>query len=294
VSSLNFHHLRYFWVVAREGSVSRAARKLGITQPTISGQLAELADQLGEPLFRREGRNLALTEVGEAIARIADEIFALGEQVVEVARGKVSDRPLRLVIGISDSVPKYVAHRILEPAFEARVQVTCREGPPAELLAELKRHAIDVVIADAPSHGHGTHDHLLGECGMAVWGSRRLAGELRVGFPRSLDGAPFLLPSTNTGFRRELDAWFVARKITPRVVGEFDDDALLTVAAESGAGLYAAPDALAHARRPRGVVRAGSIKSLRARYYAITVERKLVHPAVSLVAGAARATLFPR
>jgi LysR family transcriptional activator of nhaA len=148
------------------------------------------------------------------------------------------------------------------------------------------------VISDAPSHGHGTHDHLLGECGIAVWGTRRLAAELRVGFPRSLDGAPFLLPSANTGFRRELDAWFVSHKIQPHVVGEFDDDALLATVAEAGAGLYAAPDAIAQARRPRGLVRAGSVRGLRAHYYAITVERKLVHPAVSLVAGAARARLF--
>lgn len=290
--SLNFHHLRHFWVVAREGSVSRAAAKLRITQPTISEQLAELADQLGEPLFRRDGRNLVLTEVGEAVAHVADEIFALGDRLVETVRGKVTGRPLRLAVGISDGVPKSIAHRILEPAFEARVQVTCREAAPAKLLADLARHVLDVVISDAPSHGHGTHDHLLGECGIAVWGTKRLAAELRVGFPRSLDGAPFLLPSANTGFRRELDAWFVSHKITPHVVGEFDDDALLATVAEAGAGLYAAPDAIAKARRPRGLMRAGSVRGLRAHYYAITVERKLVHPAVSLVAGAARARLF--
>ncbi|MCX5746676.1 MAG: LysR family transcriptional regulator [Proteobacteria bacterium] len=292
LTSLNFHHLRYFWVVAREGSVSRAARMLHLTQPTVSEQLRELAEALGEPLLRRDGRNLVLTEVGEAVARLADEIFALGDRVLDTARGKATGSPLRLAVGVSDGVPKYVAHRILEPAFDARVQVTCREGSPARLLADLTTHALDVVIADAPSHDAGTHDHLLGECGLSVWGTKRLANELRVGFPRSLDGAPFLLPSANTGFRRELDAWFVAHKISPHVVGEFEDDALLAMVAEAGVGLYAAPDAIAQGRRPRGLVRAGPIKALRARYYAITVERKLVHPAVSLVAGAARATLF--
>ena len=291
MSNLNFHHLRHFWVVAREGSVSRAAAKLRVSQPTISEQLGELASQLGEPLFRREGRNLVLTEVGEAVARIADEIFALGDRIVETARGKVTGRALRLAVGVSDGVPKSIAHRILQPAFDARVQVTCREAAPAKLLADLSRHVLDVVISDAPSHGHGTHDHLLGECGISIWGTKRLATELRVGFPRSLDGAPLFLPSANTGFRRELDAWFVAHKLAPLVVGEFDDDALLATVAESGAGLYAAPDAIAQARRPRGLVRAGSVRGLRARYYAITVERKLVHPAVSLVAGAARAQL---
>ena len=151
------------------------------------------------------------------------------------------------------------------------------------------------MISDAPSHEPRTHDHLLGECGVSVWGTRRLANEMRVGYPRSLDGAPFLLPSASTGFRRELDAWFVAHKIRPTVVGEFQDAALLGVFAEAGAGLFVAPDAIAtETRRPRGLVRAGPIKPLRARYYAITADRRLVHPAVSLVAGSARAKLFGR
>jgi len=291
MESLNFHHLRYFWVVAREGSVSRAAKKLRLTQPTVSEQLRELQDRLGEPLFRRDGRNLALTEIGESVAKIADEIFALGDQLVETVRGKTTGRPLRLAVGISDAVPKQVAFRILEPALEARVQVTCHEDSPTRLLADLVSHALDVVISDVPSHEPRAHDHLLGECGISVWGTRRLANEMRVGYPRSLDGAPFLLPSASTGFRRELDAWFAASRIRPTVVGEFQDAALLGAFAEAGAGLYAAPDAVEAGRR-RGLVRAGPIKSLRARYYAITVDRRLVHPAVSLVAGAARAKLF--
>lgn len=295
MEALNFHHLRYFWVVAREGSVSRAAKKLRLTQPTVSEQLRELSERLGEPLFRREGRGLVLTEVGETVARIADEIFALGDQLVETVRGKRTGRPLRLAVGISDAVPKQVAFRILEPAVEARVQVTCHEDTPSRLLGELTAHALDVVISDAPSHEPGTHAHLLGECGVSIWGSARLANELRVGYPRSLDGAPFLLPSASTAFRRELDAWFVSHKIRPHVVGEFEDAALLGVFAESGAGLYAAPDAIApRSGRRRELVRAGPIKSLRARYYAITIERRLVHPAVSLVAGAAREKLFGR
>ena len=290
---LNFHHLRYFWVVAREGSVSRAAKKLRLTQPTVSEQLRELQDRLGEPLFRRDGRGLVLTELGHSVAQLADEIFALGDQLLATVRGKATGRPLRLAVGISDAVPKHVALRILEPALEARVQLACHEDTPSRLYADLASHALDVVISDAPSHEPGAHDHLLGECGVSVWGTRRLANELRVGYPRSLDGAPFLLPSASTGFRRELDAWFVAHKIRPTVVGEFQDAALLAVFAEAGAGLYLAPDAIAaEAGRPRGLVRAGPIKSLRARYYATTVDRRLVHPAVSLVAGSAREKLF--
>jgi LysR family transcriptional activator of nhaA len=295
MESLNFHHLRYFWVVAREGSVSRAAKQLRLTQPTVSEQLRELQDQLGEPLFRRAGRDLVLTDLGEAVARIADEIFSLGDVIVETVRGKATGRPLRLSVGISDAVPKLVAVRILEPATEARVQVLCREDTPARLLADLAAHTLDVVISDAPSHEPHTHNHLLGECGISIWGAKRLASEMRVGFPRSLDGAPFLLPSSNTGFRRELDTWFLAHKIKPTVVGEFHDAALLAEFAEAGAGLFAAPDAIAvETGRVRGLVRAGPIKALRATYYAITGERRIAHPAVSLVAGAARDKLFGR
>jgi LysR family transcriptional activator of nhaA len=292
---LNFHHLRYFWVVARERSVSRAAAKLRVTQPTVSEQLRELQDQLGEPLLRRDGRTLVLTEIGRSVAQVADEIFALGDHLLATVRGKAAGRPVRLAVGISDAVPKHLAFRILEPALDARVQVTCREDTPGRLLADLASHALDVVISDAPSHDPRAHDHLLGECGVSVWGTRRLANEMRVGYPGSLDGAPFLLPSASTGVRRELDAWFVAHKIRPTVIGEFQDAALLAVFAEAGAGLFVAPDAIfAETGRPRGLVRAGSIKPLRARYYAITVDRRLVHPAVTLVAGSARARLFER
>jgi LysR family transcriptional regulator, transcriptional activator of nhaA len=287
VEGLNFHHLRYFWVVAREGSVSRAAKRLRVTQPTISSQLRELQEQLGQPLFRRAGRNLELTEIGQSVARMADEIFDLGDRLVETVRGTHLGRPLRLVVGISDAVPKHVAYGMLEPALAARVQLICHEDTPAKLQSELALHGLDVVISDAPSHHAGMHDHLLGECGVSVWGVSRLAREIRVGFPRSLDGAPFVLPTASTGFRRELDAWLVAHKIKPRIVGELEDAALMSAFGEMGAALFAAPDVIGEAGRRRGLVRAGPIKPLRAQYYAITTERRLTHPAVALVAGAA-------
>jgi LysR family transcriptional activator of nhaA len=283
---LNFHHLRYFWVVAREGSVSRAAKRLHVTQPTISGQLRDLQESLGAELFRRAGRHLELTETGQSVLKMADEIFALGDQLVEIARGNRVDRPQRLAVGISDAVPKRVAYRILEAAIAARVQLTCREGPPARLIADLAARTLDVVVSDTPSHEPRAHDHLLGESAVSVWGHRRLAAEVRVGFPRSLDGAPFLLPSTSTGFRRELDDWFVAHKIKPRIVAELEDAALMSELADEGAGLYVTPDVVVDASKPRGLLRAGRIKSLRARYYAITIERRMAHPAIALIAGA--------
>lgn len=267
--------------------MSRAAKRLRVTQPTVSEQLRLLADDLGEPLFKRDGRNLALTEAGETVAKMADEIFALGDRLVDTVRGRATERPVRLVVGVSDSVPKSVALRILQPAFEARIHVAVREAPPAALHAELGRRALDMVIGDAPSHA-GTHDHLLGECGVSIWGAKRLANELRVGFPRSLDGAPFLAPSANSGFRRELDAWFIKHGIAPTVVGEFEDAALLAAAASAGLGVYAAPDVIAE----RGLVRAGTVKPMRARYYATTGERKIVHPGVALVTSTAREAVF--
>jgi LysR family transcriptional activator of nhaA len=291
---LNFHHLRYFWTVAREGSVSRAAKKLRLTQPTVSEQLRLLQDALGAQLFRRDGRGLALTETGQLVLRYADEIFALGSQLVGAVEGKPMGRPARLTVGICDVVPKLVAYRILAPALDARVAIGCSEDSPARLFAELAAHALDVVISDAPAHHPEAHSHLLGECGVSVFGTKRMAAEMRVGFPRSLDGAPFLLPTAGTALRAELDEWFGARKIRPNVVGEFQDAALLSVFAEAGAGLFAAPDAIARETGRRNLGRAGPVKPLRARYYAVTMDRRIVNPAVALVTGAARAAVFPK
>jgi LysR family transcriptional regulator, transcriptional activator of nhaA len=311
---LNFHHLRYFWVVAREGSVSRAAKVLRVTQPTVSEQLHALEDALGEKLLRREGRTLAVTEMGLSVMRYADEIFSLGGELLDTVKGRPTGRPLRLAVGVADVVPKIVAYRILAPALAMadRVRIECCEDSPSRLLAALATHALDLVIADAPAPPgpvepaaadalalarqgppSRVYSHLLGECGVSVFGTPRLAAEMRVGFPRSLDGAPFLLPTANTALRRELDAWFQARDIAPNVAGEFQDAALLGVFAEQGVGLFAAPDAIAPpAGRTSHLRRVGSLEPLRARYYAITVERRIVHPAVAAIAGAARARIF--
>lgn len=299
---LNFHHLRYFWVVATEGSVSRAATKLRVSQPTVSEQVHALQDALGEKLLRREGRGVALTEAGQTVFRFAEEIFSLGGELVDTVKGRPTGRPLRLAVGIADVVPKVVAFRILEPAIAMgqRVRLVCREDAQERLVPALFSHELDMVIADAPAgpvQGR-TYSHLLGECGMSVFAPARLASKLRVGFPRSLHGAPFLLPTADTALRRELDAWLDARKIVPDVKAEVQDAALLTTFAEAGLGAFAAPDAIVHGSEDqgpaRGLRRVGVLKPLRARYYAITIERKLDHPAVSLVAGAAREKLFGR
>lgn len=297
MSTLNFHHLRYFWVVATEGSVSRAARKLRVSQPTVSEQVHALSDSLGEKLLRREGRGVALTEAGQTVFRFAEEIFSLGGELVDTVKGRPTGRPLRLSVGIADVVPKLVAFRILEPALAMpeRVRLVCREDAHERLVPDLLSHALDMVIADAPA-GPGlgrTYSHLLGECGVSVFGAPRFLAKLREGFPRSLHGAPFLLPTADTALRRELDAWFDARKIVPEVVAEAQDAALLTTFAEAGLGVFASPDAIApETGLARGLRRVGALKPLRARYYAITAERRIDHPALSLIAGAAREKLF--
>lgn len=288
-TSLNFHHLRYFWVVAREGSVTAAATKLRVTQPTVSEQLSALEATLGEALFRREGKRLVLTEVGRTVLRFAEEIFALGTDLVDTVRGRATSRPARLVVGLSDGMPKSVAYRILEPALGYRIVVL--EDDPPRLLDQLAAHALDVVLTEEPpSSSASVFPHLLGECGVGVFGTAKLARKVRQGWPGSLEDAPLLLPAPGSLSRRDIDQWLEARKLAPRVVGEIEDPALVTVFAQEGAGLFAAPDAIAI----DGLVRAGTLAGLRARFYAVTVSRKIVHPAVQLIAGTARQILRGR
>lgn len=298
-ASLNFHHLRYFWVVAREGSMTRAAKLLHVTQPTVSEQLAALEETLGERLFRREGSRLVLTDVGRTVQRFADEIFALGSDLLDTVRGRPTGRPARLAVGIAESVPKIVAYRILEPALAAPdgPRVVCREDAPSRLFAELAEHALDVVVTDEPvaATQANAHGHLLGECGVSVFGTATLARTLRPGFPGSLAGAPLLLPAAGTTLRREIDHWLESRRLVPRVVGELDDPALMSVFAQAGAGLFVAPDAIARETvLAQGLKRIGPLKPLRQRFWVVTVERRLVHPSVQLLAGEARRTLFPK
>jgi LysR family transcriptional activator of nhaA len=294
---LNYHHLRYFWAVAREGSVTRASEKLHISQPTVSAQIRELEEALGEKLFARAGRSLALTEVGRVVFRYADEIFGLGRELLDTVKGRPTGRPARLTVGLANVVPKLIAYRLLEPALRLPepVLIECVEDRTERLLAELALHALDLVIADAPV-GPGVnvraYSHLLGETAIGVFGTPALTGG-RKPFPRCLDGAAFLLPGPSTTLRRELDHWLDARKLRPRVVGEFDDTALLNVFGQAGRGLFAAPLAIEkEMRRQLGVRRLGVIPEIKERFYAISVERRLKHPAVLAISQAARETLF--
>jgi LysR family transcriptional activator of nhaA len=295
---LNYHHLLYFWTVVREGSISQAGKQLRLAQPTISAQLHSLEDQLGEKLFQRSGRKLELTEIGRIVYGYADEIFTLGRELTDTLKGRPSGRPIRFTVGVTDAMPKLIAYRLLEPALRMQqlVHLVCQEGKTQQLLADLMTHGLDLVLSDAPA-GPESHvkayNHLLGECLIQVFGTPDLISPLKKGFPKSLDGAPMLMPVAGTALRRSLDQWFEQRSIRPRIVAEMADGALLKVFGATGNGLFPAPAAIQkEIRRQYNVRLLGTIDGVRERFYAISVERKLKNPAVVAISASARTELF--
>lgn len=298
MTTINFKHLRYFWIVAKEGGVTRASTRLHVTPQTISGQIGLLEDLLGYRLFNRIGRRLELTDEGRVILAYADEIFTLGEELEGVLRSPIEGRPLSLKVGVVDVVPKVLAYRLLEPAMNLPVPVhmVCREGKLDSLLAELAVHRLDIVIADRPMPA-GVHvkgfSHLLGECGLGFFAASALASHHKGRFPRLLDGAPLLLPGEDGAVRPRLLRWLEDQGIRPRIIGEFDDDALLQAFGRAGAGIFAAPAAIAdQVKRQYGVVSVGRTDAVTEAFYAISVERRLLHPAVVAITSSARRDLF--
>ena len=297
LDSLNFHHLRYFWVVAREGGLVPAGRLLRLSHPTLSTQIHQLEERLGEKLFTKVGRRLALTEVGRVAYRYADEIFGLGRELVDVVQGRGGQGPARLDVGVVDALPKLVAQRLLQPALELPepVRLTCHEGTFAGLLADLAQHELDLVLADSPVPTGSpirAHHHLLGETAVGLFGVPSLARALRPGFPESLDGAPMLLPVEHLTLRRALDQWLEARGLRPKVVAEFADGALLMVFGGEGTGLFPAPlAAAAEIERQYGVKLVGPVDGVTERFYAISMERRLQNPAVLAISRAAHESL---
>jgi LysR family transcriptional regulator, transcriptional activator of nhaA len=295
---LNYHHLLYFWVTAREGSVMRAAEQLHLTQPTVSGQLRALETALGEKLFVRSGRGLAMTEFGRTVFAYADEIFALGRELLDTVRGRPTGRPLRLLVGVADVLPKIVAYRLLEPALDLPepVRLVCHEATPEQLLGELAVHKLDLVLSDTPigsSVKVRAFNHVLGESGATVFGVPKLAAVYRRGFPRSLDRAPLLLPLEGSALRRSLEAWLDSLGLRPQVAGEFEDSALLKEFGQSGRGLFLAPTVIEEeVQRRYGVQRVGRIAAVTERFYAISPERRLKNPAVVAICETARRRLF--
>lgn len=297
---LNFNHLRLFRVVAHEGSIAAAGPILRLAQTTISEQLQSLEEALGMPLFVRRGRNRALTERGHLVLRYADEIFTLGNELLTAARTNEQGRPLRFSVGIADSLPKLTAWRLIEPAFALGPlwRVTVRTDRTDRLVQDLATDALDLVIADAPMPSGArvrAYSHLLGDSGITLFAAPELAVRLAPDFPRSLHGAPLLLPAEGSMLRRHVTQWCADIGVVPDVVADVDDMAMLQLLGHDGVGAFCAPSVVeAEVQRTFSVEVVGRLRGVREQFYALTAERRLRHPAVLAIADAARRRLAAR
>jgi len=297
---LNYHHLRYFWTVAKEGSLRRASDKLKVSQPSMSTQIKLLEAALGEPLFRPSGRSMALTEFGQHVFGYAEEIFTLGSEILRATKHAPGVRALKLHVGIVDSFPKLMSYDILRPVFEHRppVHLTCHEGKLPDLVSQVSTHRIDVVLSDEPiSAGVAgrVFNHLLGASEIAFCAMPSLARQLKGKFPRNLDGAPMLLPTQNCSLRRDLENWFRDADVQPKIVAEFEDGALAKIAATSGMGIIAVPRVVVPEAVERyGFVPVGRTKQVETRFYAITAERRFTHPAIIAITALRRKSRISR
>jgi LysR family transcriptional activator of nhaA len=295
---LNYHHLMYFWTVAREGGVARAAEKLHLSSPTISAQIHELEEMLGDKLFERRGRSLVMTEVGQLVYKYAEDIFTLGRELLDAVKVGPDSRPGKLTVGLSDALPKFVSAALLEPALtmDPACNVVVYEDKIEALIAELATYRIDLILSDTPL-GAGNqlraYNHILGEGGVTFFATKMLASKFTKSFPQCLEGAPVFLPTRNTSLRRSLDQYFDTHNLHPRVLGEFEDSALLQTFGATGRALFPASslveDELCR-QHPFKVV--GQLEGVRERFYAISPERKLKHPAVVNICSTARKEFF--
>ncbi|MGB7328957.1 MAG: transcriptional activator NhaR [Rubripirellula sp.] len=298
VDWLNYHHLMYFWMVAKEGGITPAAELLHLSQPTLSTQIQKLEKSMGVKLFERKGRSMILTDSGQMVFRYADEIFGLGNELADAIRGRPTENSIRLLVGVPDVLPKLVTYRILKPVLELdeRVKLVCYEGKSKDLLADLAMHRLDVVLADSPLTPElnvRAFNHLLGQCDATVFGTAAMAKKYSNDFPKSLDGAPMLLPTQNTVLRRSLEQWFDDQDIRPEVAHEFEDSAVLKVFGQAGEGMIVVPTAVADdVAAHYSLKQVGRIPEITERFYAISVERRLKHPAVLAISQSARDNLF--
>ncbi|MCB1801368.1 MAG: transcriptional activator NhaR [Gammaproteobacteria bacterium] len=295
---LNLKHLRYFWAVANQGTIARAAETLFVTPQTISGQLSELERQVGSKLFQRDGRQLALTDTGHLVFSYADEMFRLGLELQDVLAGHTPGSEITVKIGVAMVVPKLLAYRVLEPILQMQesVRLICHEAPLVELLADLSVHKLDVVLADVPINpalNIRAYNHLLGESGITFFAAPAQARALGADFPANLGGTPMLMPSSGSSLRRNLEAWFERHSIEPRVVAEFEDRALMKAFGERGTGVFTTPTAVEQDVLDKyGVEVIGRTSELTERFYLISPERRIKHPAVTAITETARNALF--
>jgi len=294
---LNYHHLYYFWKVAQTGSLTAASKQLRLAHPTISAQLKTLEHNLGQKLFQKSGRNLVLTETGQLAYRYANDIFGLGEELIGALEGRPPDGGRLFKVGVTDIVPKPVAYRFLEPALQMPgVRTVCHEGKPNPLMESLAVHELDMVLSDFPMGPQFTlnaFNHLLGESTLTIFGAPDLARSYREGFPGSLDGAPFLLPTDNTSLRRLLNQWFAGQQIRPMVIAEFEDNELLKEYGQRGGGLFASSSIIeAHTIEHYRVEVIARIETTRIRFYAISPEQRVSNPAVAAIIQTAHEDIF--
>ena len=295
---LNLKHLRYFWVVASQGSITKASEIVHLTPQTISGQLRMLEESIGAKLFEKSGRNLVLSDTGRVVFSYADEMFRLVGELQDLLTGRPVDKGLVLNVGIAMVVPKLLAYRVLEPVMhmEEEVRLVCHEAPLVDLLADLSVHKLDLVLADSPVSpvlNIKAYNHVLGESDISFFARGGEAHRYRSNFPRSLDGAPMLMPTSSSTLRRALDQWLEREDIRPKIVAEFEDRALMKAFGEAGTGIFTSPSAVEEDVKAKyGVEVIARTDELSERFYAISAERRIKHPAVATITTAAREGLF--
>ena len=295
---LNYHHLFYFWLTVKTGTVSAAAESLHLARPTVAAQIKDLEKSVGRKLFEKQGRGLVLTEFGQQVHQYADEIFALGHELREFIKTGHQGNRKRFVVGLPDVVPKHVVFELLKPALhmEDRPRTVCYEGKLNKLLADLALHKLDLVISDSPAPTtleFKVYTHKLGECGMSMLATPSLAKKYKKDFPKSLTDAPCLLPTEHTAVRRSLDIWMDENEIFPDIIAEFEDSALLKVFGQAGEGIFPVPTAIEGiVRKQYGVHLVGRIPEVLDKFYAISAEKRVHHEATLLVVKQARNKLF--
>ncbi len=295
---LNYNHLLYFWTVAREGSITKASQLLHITPQTISGQLKLLEDSVGEPLFQRQGRGLVLTDTGQVVNIYADEIFSLGSELAQRLNSKEPGKPQELNVGVVFSIAKLIAYRILKPVLglEEPIRIVCYEGNLEKLLGDLAIHKLDLILSDSPlptGLNVKAYNHLLGDSTVSFFAQKNLAKSYRKKFPESLDNAPMLMPVKTSVLRRNLEDWFEHIDVSPNILAEFDDSALLKAFGEASVGIFPSPTAISNeVEKMYNSSVIGTIENLKETYYAISPERKIKHPGVIQITEIARSQLF--
>lgn len=294
---LNYHHLQYFWAVSQEGSVAKASEKLHVTPATISIQLRDLEKSLGIKLFRKAGRGLALTEMGTAVQSYANDIFATGQELLDMVHGRPVGGPILIRVGIKDVMPKLIAYQLLEPTLKMaeEIRISCYEGDVSRLIADLAIHKLDVVLSDTPIDPLikvRAYSHLLGESEVVFVGTKELAKRVRKDFPTSLNSVPMLLPMKNTVLRRSLDNWFDENQIRPQIRGEFEDSAMMKIMGKAGVGVFPVTEVISEEVQDMYRVELiAKIPGVTERFYALSVERKIKHPAVLAISDVARKKL---